>query len=248
MARLIDMTGWKMWEHGIPNSRLVVIRRVENDNRGEAHWLCECSCEKHTRLVVAGNAIRSGHTLSCGCLQKERTSRAKKKYNRYDMDNYEYGVGYTSKGEEFWFDKEDFDLINIYCWRYDNHGYVITENPETGSTLSLHRLIMQCTDSSFDVNHKTHPPRNKHKKDNRKCNLNIVTRSENLMNASLKINNTSGVTGVEWRRDSCKWRARICVNGNQITLGCFNEFEDAVQARKEAEIKYFGEHRYDANN
>jgi hypothetical protein len=160
----------------------------------------------------------------------------------------DYGIGYTMKGEEFWFDKEDYDLIKDYCWRYDNHGYVITENPKTGSTLCLHRLVMNCNDPSLDVDHKNHPPRNEYKKDNRKINLNIVTRSENLMNASLKTSNTSGITGVEFRKDSKKWRARICINGKTLNLGCFEDKEDAIRARKEAEIKYYGEHRYDANN
>ena len=34
----------------------------------------------------------------------------------------------------------------------------------------------------------------------------------------------------------------------QIHLGTFKNKEDAIKARKEAEMKYFGEHRYDANN
>ena len=27
MSKPIDMTGWKMWEHGVPDSRYTVIRR-----------------------------------------------------------------------------------------------------------------------------------------------------------------------------------------------------------------------------
>lgn len=34
------------------------------------YWLCECICGN--QIVVAGSALRSGHTQSCGCLQKER--------------------------------------------------------------------------------------------------------------------------------------------------------------------------------
>ena len=26
----IDMTGWKMWEHGVPESRLTVIKQVND--------------------------------------------------------------------------------------------------------------------------------------------------------------------------------------------------------------------------
>ena len=36
MPKLIDMTGWKMWEHGVPESRLEVIKRYElNDTENK---------------------------------------------------------------------------------------------------------------------------------------------------------------------------------------------------------------------
>ena len=27
MGKFIDMTGWKMWEHGVPDSRIIVVER-----------------------------------------------------------------------------------------------------------------------------------------------------------------------------------------------------------------------------
>ena len=35
----IDMTGWKMWEHGVPNSKIIVIKQVPNKS-GHALWEC----------------------------------------------------------------------------------------------------------------------------------------------------------------------------------------------------------------
>lgn len=32
-------------------------------------WLCECSCGK--KVYVVGSKLKSGHTRSCGCLQRE---------------------------------------------------------------------------------------------------------------------------------------------------------------------------------
>jgi hypothetical protein len=49
--------------------RLTVIFRGENDKRGRAQWICECECGNHS--LIRGNELRSGHTQSCGCLQKE---------------------------------------------------------------------------------------------------------------------------------------------------------------------------------
>lgn len=52
-------------------NRWKVIERAPNNSRGDAMWLCECSCENHTRQIVLGKSLRSGHSKSCGCLKKE---------------------------------------------------------------------------------------------------------------------------------------------------------------------------------
>ena len=41
-----------------------------------------------------------------------------------------------------------------------------------------------------------------------------------------------------------KWIAQITVNYKNIHLGRYENIEDAIKARKEAEVKYFGEYRY----
>lgn len=171
------------------------------------------------------------------------------KYNTYDLSG-EYGIGYTTSGDEFWFDKEDYEKIKEYCWYYSQRGYVIARDNQ--KRVSLHNIIMGITSDDLEngivVDHKNHPPANEHKKDNRKSNLEIVTLSENMQNRHLNKNNTSGVSGVHWNKNECKWQARIGLHGKRIQLGYFTNKNDAIQARKNAEIKYYGDHRYDANN
>lgn len=234
--------------------RLTVLQRAEdrimNNGRVKAQWLCRCSCVEQNIVLVLGSDLKRGHTKSCGCLAKETASMigAKRHYtNIYDL-NGDYGIGYTRKNEPFWFDKEDYELIRGYSWHYNAKGYVEAYDKETKTHIALHRLIMGFPDTCFDVNHKAHLPRNEPKVDNRKSNLEIVTKSQNSMNHVTALNNVSGCSGVNWLKQSNKWRARITVERQEIHLGVFNNFEDAVKARKEAEIKYFGEHRYDANN
>ena len=69
----IDMTGWKMSEHGVPDSRLTVIKEAEPHISAGGHknvqWLCKCSCGKE--VVVKGAHLRNGNTKSCGCLANE---------------------------------------------------------------------------------------------------------------------------------------------------------------------------------
>ena len=62
-----------------------------------------------------------------------------------------------------------------------------------------------------------------------------------LINHKLSVLNKSGYTGVRWRADRNKWTSVICVNGKNISLGHHTHVEDAIAARKEAEVKYFGD-------
>jgi len=74
-------------------------------------------------------------------------------------------------------------------------------------------------------------------------NLRLATHGENQRNRKLQINNTSGRTGVCWYKRYQTWASYIYVDKKRIHLGSFTDKEDAIQAREEAEIKYFGEFR-----
>lgn len=71
-SNFIDMTGWKMWEHGISDSRLIIIKQAPIKKRKKAYWICKCSCGNPSYFIVEGTCIRSGNTLSCGCVKKDR--------------------------------------------------------------------------------------------------------------------------------------------------------------------------------
>ena len=74
--------------------------------------------------------------------------------------------------------------------------------------------------------------------DNRLENLRLVTRQENRRNQSRSVKNTSGVIGVSRYEARNQWQSQIKVNGKNIHLGFYNDFEEAVKVRKEAENKY----------
>jgi len=66
-------------------------------------------------------------------------------------------------------------------------------------------------------------------------NINSVTRQKNGCNKRLPSNNTSGVVGVGWSNSSNKWQSYIKVKQENIYLGKYNDFFEAVCARKSAE-------------
>lgn len=65
-----------MKEHGVPESRLTVIKKdLDNPKPGE-YWLCQCECGNFIS-VKRENLIRKDHkgTRSCGCMHKEVLKR-----------------------------------------------------------------------------------------------------------------------------------------------------------------------------
>lgn len=241
MGKFQDLTGMKF-------GRLTVVKRGENNKKGKAQWWCLCDCqlelpENERRLkLIPATSLKSGATQSCGCLQREMASKKNKKYNEYDLTG-EYGIGYTSKGEEFYFDLEDYDTIKNYHWNINPYGYVVTSkriNSKKTRNIQFHRMVMNCEDPDIEIDH-IHGIKSRN--DNRKSNLRIATISQNAMNRKLSITNTSGCTGV-CPKDG-KWRAYIYIDRKAIELGLFDKKEDAMRIRKEAEEKYFGEWSYD---
>lgn len=74
--------------------------------------------------------------------------------------------------------------------------------------------------------------------DNRISNLREVTHRSNTHNQKTRSTNKSGCMGVSLRPDTGKYRARINTPAGREHLGDFNSLEEAISARKEAEIKY----------
>lgn len=86
--------------------------------------------------------------------------------------------------------------------------------------------------------------RDRNKAHNAWLNLRIATNAENCRNLGLNKRNKSGVRGVVYRERKGRnpeWWASIRVDRKPIHLGIFRSLEDAAQARREAELKYFGE-------
>ena len=154
MGKFEDLTGKKF-------NRLTVLELAERNSSGQIQWKCRCNCGNI--IFATTTYLKSGHTKSCGCLNKEKASnRLKSKKFVEARNNYR---------------KENF-LVE-------------------GTSLSL-------------INPK-----------------------------HLRKNNKTGVNGVYWDKKLKKYRVRINVKGKSISLGCFKNLQEAKDARKEAEEKYY---------
>lgn len=230
LPKFKDVTGQRF-------GRLIAKKYVGKDKNNQSLWLCECDCGNE-EVITNIHYLTSGDTKSCGCLKKEQLIERNKKYNIYDLSG-EYGIGYLNNNEEFYFDLEDYDLIKDYCWQVSSNGYIY--NKTSKEYILLHRLILNLLDDeSLTGDHA-----DLNKKNNRKYNLRICSMQKNSFNRGLYKNNTSGTTGVFWNDRMNKWTAQIKHNYKNIILGYYDNIEDAIDVRKQAEEELFGEYSYD---
>ena len=121
----------------------------------------------------------------------------------------------------------------------DGHGYLC--GAIFGSLYRAHRII-------WKIVHNEDPPQIDHingvRSDNRISNLRAVSNAANHKNMKRSSANSSGHTGVLWFARTRRWRSEITVDGRNVHLGYFLNLEDAVAARKEAEVR----HGYHANH
>lgn len=132
-------------------------------------------------------------------------------------------------------DEEDVALVTKYSWYVETNGYA--RSHIEGSKISMHRFILGLKKGQkIDVDHI-----NGNRADNRKKNLRLCTRAQNLSNQFLKPSNTSGFKGVSWDVRKKKWQAKINMNGKQFHLGRYETKEDAHKAYCEAADRMKGE-------
>ena len=67
------MPAFKNIPTGSRFGRLIVIAFSYMDEAHKSMWLCRCDCG--AEIIARGNNLRSGRTLSCGCLNRETNTR-----------------------------------------------------------------------------------------------------------------------------------------------------------------------------
>ncbi len=105
----------------------------------------------------------------------------------------------------------------------------------SGERYLVHRVIYKMITGLEPeiIDHIDGNPRN-----NRIDNLRSVSVTENAQNAALPVTNQTGCRGVQWSARRKKWRASITANRKFIHLGVFENIDEAMKARKNAEALY----------
>jgi hypothetical protein len=108
-------------------------------------------------------------------------------------------------------------------------------------TIRMHDLIMKPR-RGYEIDHI-----NGNTLDNRRCNLREVTKRQSALNRKVRRDNTSGVSGVQLNKKTKKWMSFISIDGMWKYLGSRPTFEEAVEVRRAAEFKYYGDYMRGVN-
>jgi hypothetical protein len=209
--RKIDLTDQKF-------DRLTVMEEAGHKDNHIA-WRCLCDCGNE--IVVQGSSLRRGATKSCGCLRKEKTiERA------------------TTHG-----------MRNTRIYNSWNHMLQRIHNPNDSAYADYGGRGLTVCDKwlKFDGFYEDMGEMPEEKTIGRidndkgyyKENCHWETMAEQVINRRLNKTNKTGIVGVCWHKKIQKYQVNIGVDYKRIHLGYFTELQDAKQARKDAELKYW---------
>jgi hypothetical protein len=140
-----------------------------------------------------------------------------------------------NKNKRAMVDNKDYDWVSTYKWYANPHagGW----RALTGKGMSMHRLIMGFP-VGLEVDHI-----NGNQLDNRRLNLRVCTKTQNLQNSKLSKDSKNKYKGITFvKRYKIKpWKASIMLNGKRYWLGQYATQEDAGSAYDKKAVELFGE-------
>lgn len=233
-----DITGLKFGRLTVVKQTPIKSNRV-SDN-GAKLWECKCDCGNvcyYSRYsLITPNGVKS-----CGCYYRDSRESCNKGYNTYDLNSYEYGVGYCSNDTFFLFDKEDYHKIKEYCWNYDGRyvsAHTLSNDKYTTDIIRLHRVVLDIQDrEDINVDHI-----NLVRFDCRKINLRKATDIENgrnRLNCFATLENPVGIRKVSENN------YHVFISKEKVAEA--DSFEAAFKIRKEKESELFGGFQYNPN-
>lgn len=147
---------------------------------------------------------------------------------------------YLTNGTAVLVDDEDLERLLPYKWaehRTTDHltSYARAEVNGKKDRRLMHRMILDAPRGS-DIDHI-----NGDGLDNRKVNLRLATRSQNMHNQRNRRNNTSGFKGVTLDSRNGRWRGRVMLERRSVSLGYFATKEEAAAVVRAARQKLHGD-------
>lgn len=184
--------------------------------KGKSLWKCVCSCGNV--VDVFGVSLTHGTSKSCGCNRDYQH----KKHGKYKTDEYRIWRGIINRC-----DNKNGPAYQNYggrgikvCerWKSNFENFLSDMGNRPSKKHSIDRIDVE---GNYDPN-----------------NCRWATYTEQARNTRLRKGNTTGCPGVTIR-SSGRYHVIIYVNRKRMYVGMFDTIQEAIKARKEAEIKYW---------
>jgi hypothetical protein len=138
-----------------------------------------------------------------------------------------------SNGQFAIVDAADYDWLSQYTWTMIAAGYA--GRNEKGKLVLMHRQIMN-PPKGMVVDHIDGGIL-----DNRRSNLRICTRAQNVRNSAKRRRAASRYKCVGFDKERGKWFARFRYKSMHLWLGYFDDEAEAARAYDRKAVEYFGE-------
>lgn len=148
-------------------------------------------------------------------------------------DCYEIIISFKDTTVSCYIDKEDKEKVSEYSWRISqkkNKYYVVTGQAKNKGLLYLHNFLMH-KNSHEDGEEVDHIDGNS--LNNRKENLRIVPRIDNITNTNVRIDNQIGIRGV--CKIKHKYKVDFSFKNTRYYFKDWDTIEEAVYCRLYAE-------------
>lgn len=193
---------------------LTVIKKHHEKFSKEECWVCKCSCGKYTTADT--RQLQNGQKKSCGCLRKKTPS------NALDLAGKKFGkltaikrAGVTAYGRALW-------LCECEC---GNTTEANATSLKRGEIVSCGCLKQQ---------------RIKHARAALLTYKSIDGVQIPQLTQKVRKDSGTGYKGIQRRirNGKEKYEVSISIKGIRKYIGTFNDLNDAIEARKQAEITY----------
>jgi hypothetical protein len=141
-------------------------------------------------------------------------------------------IVHMKSGARVLIDIADWQLVSKYRWHSSgSRGQYVATNDSCKSTMYLHRFLLNAP-AHLEVDHKNRNPL-----DNRRCNLRLVTRSQNIQNTQ-KGTGRLGIRGLSWDRCMNLYAAEVYLNNRRVFKQYARSIEEGERLLAEARARF----------
>jgi hypothetical protein len=203
--------------------KLIVIDLVQASGEKRKKALCRCDCGN--TKIIAISSLRSGDTTSCGCLWKKAIKKSNSSHGMTGTKLHNTWRGMRARC--------NIKSCSNYVF-YGGRGIKVCK--EWNDSFDAFEAWALASGYSDELSIDRIDPKGNYAPEN--CRW--VDKADQARNRRVKTANQTGVTGVSKRSGKESYRVSICINGVNINVGSYKDFDCAVEARKQAELKYWG--------